>query len=147
MATILVDTDVYSYITSGNPEKGVPYKKHLDGHTITLSFITVGEQYAGYRKQIKKGAWPAVRIQKLEAGLQAVAVLPYDIEVCRTFGELKAQLELAGDSVSTNDLWIAACAKRHSLKLVTNNRKHFEKIPGLDIISEAPGASRKKSEP
>jgi hypothetical protein len=28
------------------------YKPHLDGHTITLSFITVGEQYAGYMKQI-----------------------------------------------------------------------------------------------
>ena len=144
MAAIMVDTDVYSYITSGNPDRGVPYKKHLDGHTITLSFITVGEQYAGYKKKITKGEWPAVRIQKLEAGLKAVAILPYDIEVCRTFGELKAQLELVGDSVHTNDLWIAACAKRHSLKLVTNNRKDFEKIPGLDIISEAPAASGKK---
>ena len=70
---------------------------------------------------------------------------PYDIEVCRTFGELKAQLDLAGKSVSVSDLWIAACAKRHSLKLVTHNRKHFEKIPGLDIVSEAPGPSGRKS--
>jgi predicted nucleic acid-binding protein len=96
MAILLIDTDVYSYLTSSNPDRASPYKKHLDGHTITLSFITVGEQYAGYLKQIKKGAWPEVR------------------------------------------LWIAACAKRHSLSLITNNRKNFEGIPGLTVISEAP---------
>jgi tRNA(fMet)-specific endonuclease VapC len=65
-------------------------------------------------------------------------IIPYDIEVCRTFGNLKATLEIAGRSVAPNDLWIAACAKRHALTLVTNNRKHFDGIPGLNIISEAP---------
>ncbi len=117
----------------------LPTKKHLAGHTITLSFITVGEQYAGYLKQIRKGNWPAVRLQKLEAGLHSVAIVPYAIEVCRTFGDLKAALATAGQSVSTNDLWIAACAKSHSLTLVTNNRSHFAAIPGPSIISEAPG--------
>ena len=138
MAILLIDTDVYSYLTSSNPDRASPYKKHLDGHTITLSFITVGEQYAGYLKQIKKGAWPEVRLQKLEAGLQAVAIVPYDIEVCRTFGDLKATMENSGRTVAPNDLWIAACAKRHSLSLITNNRKNFEGIPGLTVISEAP---------
>jgi tRNA(fMet)-specific endonuclease VapC len=138
MAILVVDTDVYSYLTSSNSQRAIPYKKHLDGNIITLSFITVGEQYAGYLKQIKNGAWPAVRLQKLEAGLQSVAIIPYDIEVCRTFGDLKAEMEKSGRTVAPNDLWIAACAKRHSLSLITNNRKHFENIPGLTIISEAP---------
>jgi predicted nucleic acid-binding protein len=40
--------------------------------------------------------------------------------------------------IAPNDLWIAACALRHSLTLITNNRKHFCDIPGLSIISEAP---------
>jgi predicted nucleic acid-binding protein len=48
-------------------------------------------------------------------------------------------MERAGHSVAANDLWIAACAKRHALRLVTNNRRHFDFIPGLQIISEAPG--------
>jgi tRNA(fMet)-specific endonuclease VapC len=138
MATVMLDTDVYSYITGNNSKKAIPYKPHIAGHTITLSFITVGEQYAGFPKQILMGRWPAKRLTKLESNLQLVTVIPYDIEVCKTFGDIKATLEKSGISVATNDLWIAACAKRHSLVLVTNNRKDFRNIPGLTIISEAP---------
>jgi len=141
MATLLVDTDVYSYITASNPTRSVPYKPHLDGHYMALSFITVGEVYAGYRKQIDKGAWPESRMQILEARLRTVAIVPYDLEICRTYGELKSTLKNPDGShrnLGVNDLWIAACAVRHSLKLVTNNRKDFTGIPGLDIICEAP---------
>jgi hypothetical protein len=34
--------------------------------------------------------------------------------------------------------WIEASAIRHSIPLVSNNRKHFERIPGLKLISESP---------
>ena len=81
----------------------------------------------------------ASRLGKLEAELKLVAIVPYDAEVCKTYGDIKATMERAGRTVAANDLWVAACAKRHSLTLVTNNRKHFDAIPGLNIISEAPG--------
>jgi hypothetical protein len=58
-------------------------------------------------------------------------------ELCRTFGRVKASLP-KGVVVGTNDLWIASCAIRHVIPLVSNNRKHFEKIPGLKLISETP---------
>ena len=35
-------------------------------------------------------------------------------------------------------VWIAALAVRHSVPLVSNNRKHFKRVPGLVLISEAP---------
>jgi tRNA(fMet)-specific endonuclease VapC len=142
MATLMVDTDVYSYVTSTNPRRGAPYKPHLEGHEIALSFISVGEQYAGYRKKIRRGEWKETQLAILEARLAVVVVVPYDIEVCRTYGILKTTLKNPDGSdrvVGPNDLWIAACAVRHSLTLVTNNRKHFAGIPGLKIISEAPG--------
>lgn len=141
MATIMVDTDVYRYLTSSNPRRGAPYKRHLEGQNIALSFITVGEQYAGYLKKIHKGEWNESHMEKLEARLRLVAIVPYDVEVCRTYGNLKAGLRNPDGTdrvVPPNDLWIAACAVRHSLTLVTNNRRHFDYIPGLAIISEAP---------
>lgn len=133
MATIMVDTDVYSYLTSSNPKRGTPYKPHLEGHNIALSFITVGEQYAGYRKKITKGDWTESHMEKLETRLKLVVIVPYDVEVCRAYGNLKATLKNPDGSdrvVPPNDLWIAACAVRHSLTLVTNNRRHFDNIPG-----------------
>jgi tRNA(fMet)-specific endonuclease VapC len=142
MDTVIVDTDVYSYLTSSNPNRGAPYKPHLVGKNIALSFITVGEQYAGYLKKIHKGEWDEVRLQDFEARLQLVVVIPYDVEICKTFGALKATMlnpDGTARVVPPNDLWVAACAVRHSLTLITNNRKHFENVPGLDIICEAPG--------
>jgi tRNA(fMet)-specific endonuclease VapC len=150
MATVLVDTDVYSYITSTNPARGAPYLRHLVGHEIALSFVTVGEQYAGYLKAIAKGKWDASQLKKLEARLRLVAIIPYDIEICRTFGELKATIKNPDGTdrtVSPNDLWIAACGRRHQLTLLTNNRAHFDGIPGLNIISEAPLPKAQPSKP
>jgi tRNA(fMet)-specific endonuclease VapC len=141
MATVMVDTDVYSYFRSANPTRFAPYKPHLQGHTIALSFITVGEQYAGYLRKIARGEWTIAHLQNFEALLQAVVIVPYDIEICKAFGDLRTLKNPDGSdrNIKTNDLWIAACAKRHSLTLVTNNRRDFENIPGLNIICEAPG--------
>ena len=88
-----------------------------------------------------QGEWPESRRQIREARLQVIAIIPYDREICRTYGELKTKLtndDGSDRTLGVNDLWIAACAVRHSLKLVTNNRKDFTGIPGLDIICEAP---------
>jgi predicted nucleic acid-binding protein len=35
------------------------------------------------------------------------------------------------------DAWVAAVALRHGMPLVTHNRKHFEDIPDLTLISES----------
>ena len=137
MAVVMFDTDVYSYLAASDQRRVMPYKPHLAGKTITLSFITAGEQYGGYAKAIARGKWPATRLAKLESEFRLVVVVPYDSEVCKTYGEIKAATDLAGRSVAASDLWIAACAIRHSLSLVTNNRKHFKDIPGLEIIPEA----------
>ena len=145
MAILMVDTDVYSYIRSKSPASAAPYLPHLKNNTIALSFITVGEQYAGYMRMIARGKWPASHLQRFEELLGLVVVVPYDIEVCKRFGELRTLKNQDGSdrTIAINDLWIAACAKRHSLTLLTNNRRDFENIPGLSIICEAPPVKRR----
>jgi tRNA(fMet)-specific endonuclease VapC len=145
MATVMVDTDVYSYLHNKNRSKIAPYAKHLQGNIIVLSFITVGEQYAGYLMAIRRGEWPASRLLDLETKLRTMVIVPYDIEICKIFGELRTLKNPNGSdrNIKGNDLWIAACAKRHALTLLTNNRKDFENIPGLNIICEAPAKPQK----
>src|SRR5580658_1230470 len=106
MATLMVDTDVYSYLHDKNKSKIAPYAKHLLGNVIALSFITVGEQYAGYLMQIRKGAWPPSRLQDLENKLKAVVIVPYDIEICKVFGELRTLKNPNGSdrNIKGNDL-------------------------------------------
>jgi tRNA(fMet)-specific endonuclease VapC len=58
--------------------------------------------------------------------------------LCQAYGELNAKLLKAGRQTRDNDLWIAATAIRHSIPLISHNRKHYDDIPGLVLISETP---------
>ena len=102
--------------------------------TVAISFITVGEIYFGAEKK----GWSSKTLSTFLERLKAVVVVPSDHDVCREYGQLRARLEKAGIVVGDNDLWIAACALRHSTPLISHNRRHFEKIPGLQLISLAP---------
>ena len=75
---------------------------------------------------------------ELENRLRSTIIIPYDYKVCATYADLKANLQEEGRKVADNDLWIAACAVRHKIRLISNNRSHFQNIPGLVLISEAP---------
>jgi len=133
-SAVLVDTDVYSYLMKpGHPAEQI-YRPHVTEKLVAVSFVTVGELLFGARKR----GWGKDRVDDLLARLRAVVIVPYDFRVCETYADLKARLVKAGKVVADNDLWIAACAVRHSIRLISNNRAHFEKIPDLVLISEAP---------
>ena len=76
----------------------------------------------------------------MEERLNLAVIVPYDVEICKRYADigLAKTADNTTRNVPANDRWIAACAIRHGLKLVTNNRKDYEGIPGLEIISEAP---------
>jgi tRNA(fMet)-specific endonuclease VapC len=75
---------------------------------------------------------------ELSNRLRSIVIVPYDLAICETYGNLRAKLESIGRRTADNDLGIAASAVRHSIPLVTNNRRHFEAIPDLVVLSEAP---------
>lgn len=72
--------------------------------------------------------WSLKKIADLEQRIKAAVIVPYGLDLCKEFARVKQSLP-QGRVVPTNDLWIAACAIRHSIPLVTNNFKHFDGIP------------------
>ena len=132
MDAVLLDTDVFSFLMR-NDSRGNAYKRHNKNKTVSVSFVTVGELYYGAEKR----NWSPKNRQALEDRIRAVVVVPYDAQLCRVYGKLRGSLP-AGITIAANDLWIAACAMRHNIPLITNNRKHFERIPSLKLISESP---------
>ncbi len=118
------------------------YRPHVDGKLITVSFITVGELYFGaYKKN-----WGDHRISNLKDRLRSVTIVPYDETVCRKYAEIKSACESRGKTVAANDLWIAACAIRHSIPLISNNFSHFDGIPGLVLRSESQAMKEMQSQ-
>jgi tRNA(fMet)-specific endonuclease VapC len=47
------------------------------------------------------------------------------------YGDIRAVLEKAGQTIGVNDLHIAAHARSEGLVLVTNNMNEFVRVPGL----------------
>jgi predicted nucleic acid-binding protein len=108
------------------------YRSHIVGKTLAVSFITVGELLFG----AKKRNWGPRRISDLQTRLRNAVILPYDLGLCEAYGDLKAVIYSSGRVIADNDLWIAASALRHSIPLISNNRAHFEGIPGLVLRTE-----------
>jgi tRNA(fMet)-specific endonuclease VapC len=137
MDAVLLDTDVFSYLMKEGDTRAALYRPHVMDKTIALSFVTVGELYVwNIRKR-----WGARRLASFEQRLKAAVIVPYDLDLCKQYGKVRAELLAAGNVVSANDLWIAVCALRHSLPLITHNAKHFERIPNLKVITEAASSS------
>jgi predicted nucleic acid-binding protein len=112
------------------------YRPYVEGRSVAISFVTVGELYV----LAVRNKWGRKRTLDLEAHLGSSVVVPYDVDICKAYARLKTHLRTPLGSarvIESNDLWIATCAVRHGIPLVTHNRRHFEGIPGLTIISEA----------
>ena len=133
MDAILLDTDAFSYLMRRGDPRADLLRPHVAGKTAAVSFITVGELYFG----AEKSKWGAARLADLAARLKAVVVVPFDLDLCRVYARTRAALP-PGRTVAPNDLWIAACAIRHGIPLLTNNRRHFEPIPGLQLLPSEP---------
>lgn len=128
---IILDTNIVSYLMRGGQMAEV-YESFLQGQMLlAITFITVGELYFG----AEKANWGEGRRKKLETTLRNFVVIPYDNEIARCYGRLLAEREKGGRPVSSNDAWIAACAVRHEMTLVTHNSKDFEAIKGLKILT------------
>ncbi len=58
-----------------------------------------------------------------------------DHEICKIFGRERNKLRKQGNIIGDFDLLIASICLRYDLILLTNNKKHFEKIDFLKIMS------------
>ncbi|MCD6197249.1 MAG: type II toxin-antitoxin system VapC family toxin [Deltaproteobacteria bacterium] len=130
-AKIILDTCIVSYLMKGGP-LAEAYLPHTQGRLLAISFITVGEMYFGAENR----NWGNKKRSVLETTLRNFVVIPYDHEIARCYGRLVAERKHNGKPIAPNDAWIAACAVRHAVPLVTHNAKDFMGITALDVITE-----------
>ncbi len=99
---------------------------------LSLSVISLSELYEGiyYSRDSIQSEQALKRFLSPE-----VTILGIDEETCRVFGRERGRLRRAGRSIGDLDVLIAATCLRHDLTLLTNNRGHFERVEGIEMIS------------
>ena len=98
---------------------------------VGISIISVAELYDGI---FGESSYEDAE-QELGAFLDYVEIVPLDDSICRIFAMERRRLRAAGNSISDFDLMIGSTALRHHLTLLTNNRRHFERVQDLSIVS------------
>lgn len=125
----MLDTDTVSYALRGVGRVGATIVEHPPS-ALCVSSITVAElRFGAARRKSPKLA------ALIETFLASVAVAPFDDQAAGAFGVLAAELVDSGTPIGDFDTLIAAHALSLDLTLVTNNRRHFERVAGLRFES------------
>jgi len=126
----LVDTDWVIHYLNGHP--GIVSRiQELSPQGIALSVVSLAELYEG----VVYSRNPRDSEDALRDFLGGVELLGIDENTARIFGRERGRLRAKGQAIGDFDLLIGATALRLSLTVLTNNRRHFEAIDQLQIIS------------
>ncbi|KEY57424.1 type II toxin-antitoxin system VapC family toxin [Serratia sp. DD3] len=130
--TYMLDTNICSFIMREQPKLLLQRLEQtvLRRHRIVVSAITYAEMRFG---AIGKKASPR-HIKLVDAFCARLdAVLPWDQAAVDATTEVKTVLAAAGKPIGPNDTAIAGHALAVGAILVTNNKREFERVPGLTI--------------
>jgi tRNA(fMet)-specific endonuclease VapC len=72
--------------------------------------------------------------EEISGFLDGFLLVPLGQSVIDSYCELWVAMAKKGKPVHYPDLWIAAHALTHPAPLLTRNPKHFERIPGLEVL-------------
>ena len=95
------------------------------GYDFCISAITDYEIYSG----ATQGQWSF-----WENILKETKVFPFDQAVVKIAVDINNNLKRKRKQIDLADLFIAATAITNDLPLTTLNRKHFDRIDGLNIV-------------
>lgn len=123
----VLDTDVCIEILRGNV-RVIKHRRRIPDEVVT-TWITACELAYGAAKSRNPEANQAL----VFAFLATLPVLGLDQRAARYFGQIKADLEHAGNILADADLLIAAITLAQGAQLVTGNRRHYERIAELSI--------------
>lgn len=126
MPRYMLDTNICIYVIKNYPPRLRSRFDNLSAH-LCISTVTFAELCYG----AEKSARSAENMRDIDEFTEKLEVLDFSADAARHFGDIRAQLERAGKPASSSDMLIGAHARSEGLILVTNNRREFDRIPGL----------------
>ena len=128
-AMFLFDTDTITNIVKPTPSRRL--LRQIDQLSVNqqyISTITISEIVYGAEKS-QRADYHLNNLEKIL--LPAVNIVGFDTKAAYVCGRIRAELEKRGTPLDLADLEIASIAIANDFTLITNNVRHFERIPLL----------------
>jgi tRNA(fMet)-specific endonuclease VapC len=103
-----------------------------ENEDVGIAAITASEMLHGVHRATERHR--GRREAFVEAMLAAFPTLSFDLLVARVHSRLWAGLAASGAEVGAHDRFVAATAMSAGWRVGTANIRHFNRIPGLDIL-------------
>jgi predicted nucleic acid-binding protein len=128
----LIDASVLIAIERGQLGPDLLHAEDED-EPIAMSAVTASELLHGVHRL--RSAVARTRAERfVDHLLDAIRVVPFDLDVARVHARLDAELFALGASVGDADLVIAATAVWLDYRVASRDLRSFPKIEGLEIV-------------
>jgi predicted nucleic acid-binding protein len=119
----VVDTDVLIDALRGREPARTRIAEGLERGSLATTAITTFE--------LRSGARSGTQETRIEDLLAPLTLLPFDDDASRAAANARRHLEREVRTIGMGDYLIAGVCLSRALPLLTRNREHFERVPGL----------------
>ncbi|KRD60359.1 MULTISPECIES: tRNA(fMet)-specific endonuclease VapC [Sinorhizobium/Ensifer group] len=128
MLKYMLDTNICIFTVKNRPQQ---VREAFNRHhgQLCISSISLMELIYG----AERSAMPERNLSVIEGFSARLEVLNYDQAAATHTGQLRAELARSGTPIGPYDQLIAGHARSQGLILVTNNRREFDRVPGLRV--------------
>jgi len=120
---VILDTNALSAIAEAEPRAVAAFGQ---AQSIAIPVVVLGEYLFGIaqsRRRVEYEQW-------ISHVLRTFRVLDIGVETAARYAQVRMELKRAGTPIPSNDVWIAALCRQHSLPLLSRD-SHFERVKGL----------------
>jgi tRNA(fMet)-specific endonuclease VapC len=128
MLTYMLDTNICIYVMKNFPPNLLE-KFNATAEQLCISSITLGELHYGAEKSVRR----ADNLNAIQQFVARLDVLAFGAKAAAHYGQLRAELERAGNPCGPHDLQIGGHARSEGLIIVTNNMREFSRMPGMRV--------------
>ena len=120
---MIVDTNALSAIADEQPGIRDVLERAI---SVAIPVIVLGEYRFGISQSTRRSHY-----QKwLRENLPGFGILNITEETAEHYAGLRLEMKHAGTPIPSNDLWVAALCRQHSLPVLSRDR-HFDSVHGL----------------
>jgi len=127
----LLDTNVCVDYFTGRYPKVVAHLQASSPEELFVSSVVVAElRYAADHSARRR-----TNHTRIDAFVEEIEVLDFDLGAAAAYGRVRARLEEGGTPIGPNDMLIAAHALSRRLTVVTDNTEEFRRVKGLKVAN------------